>query len=229
MSSGSLLEELRGGLIVSCQAFAGEPLFGADIMARMAVSARIGGAVGIRANGGEDIRAIKRMVDLPVIGIVKRNYERSDVFITPTMVEVEEVVNAGAEAVAADCTARNRPDGMPMEQFILQIKAEFPQVLLMADVSTLEEGIAAANAGADIVSTTLAGYTPYSREMSGPDLELIEQMAGRIKVPVFAEGRVHNPGEAAACLRKGAWAVVVGAAITRPQIVTKWFVEKMKG
>ncbi len=224
----SVLDRFRGGLIVSCQAFVGEPLFGAEFMTRMALAAKQGGAVGIRANGGEDIRAIKRTTGLPVIGIVKRHYAQSDVYITPTMKEVDEIVEAGAEMAALDCTNRQRPDGLTLEQFLPMIKRRHPHLLLMADVSTVEEGVAAARYGADVVATTLSGYTSYSPKREGPDFALIEALSREVAVPVFAEGSVRSPEEAARCLQKGAWAVVVGTAITRPQDITRAFCEKMK-
>lgn len=229
MVATTVLDKLRGGLIVSCQALENEPLHGSDIMARMAIAAKEGGAVGIRANSGKDIQSIKEAVDLPVIGIVKRYYQNSDVFITPTLKEVEEVVRAGAEIVAIDATNRQRPDGVSIESFVKVIRTQFPEILVMADVSTLEEGILASRSGVDLVATTLSGYTPYSSELHGPDFQLIESLTAQLSVPVIAEGRVRTPNEAAQCLEKGAWAVVVGSAITRPQEITRWFVEQLEG
>ncbi|MFO7173754.1 MAG: N-acetylmannosamine-6-phosphate 2-epimerase, partial [Bacillota bacterium] len=165
-----ILERLRGGLIVSCQALEGEPLHGPGFMAAMARAAEMGGAVGIRANSPEDIRAIKAVCSLPLIGLYKRTYPNSDIYITPTMREVRAVVEAGAELVAIDATQRPRPDGLTLEELVRQIRAE-SEVLIVGDVSTYEEGVAAARAGVDIVSTTLSGYTPYSRQGSTVDLE----------------------------------------------------------
>lgn len=225
----SVLERVRGGLIVSCQAAVGEPLYGADFMARMACAAKDGGAIGIRANGGEDIREIKRRTGLPVVGLVKKQYPHTEVYITPTMTEVEEVITAGAEIVAIDCTNRKRPDGLYPEQFVSAIKQQFPHILIMADISTVEEGIAACHFGVDIVASTLSGYTMSSSNRTKPDFPLIEQLVQQVTIPVIAEGHIYEPAEAAAFLRLGAWSVVVGTAITRPQEITRRFVQEMEG
>ncbi|MCL6455110.1 MAG: N-acetylmannosamine-6-phosphate 2-epimerase [Alicyclobacillus sp.] len=223
-----VLQQIRGGLIVSCQAQKQDPLFGSEMMARMAMAAKMGGAVAIRANGGEDIRAIKRAVELPVIGIVKRTYDNSPVYITPTLREVNEVYEAGADIVAVDGTRRVRPDGSDAEAFIRAVKEKYPDVLVMADVSTVEEGEAAAAAGADLVASTMSGYTEYSPQLEGPDLQLVADLAARVAVPVIAEGRIRTPDQALECLNLGAWAVVVGTAITRPQEITRWFAKCLR-
>ncbi len=215
-------ESMHGGLVVSCQAFPGEPLYGAPTMAQMAMAAEIGGAVGIRANGPDDIRAIRAVTQLPVIGIYKRMYENSFVYITPTMKEVDEVVAAGADIVAVDATARRRPDGQGTVDFLRAIRARHP-VLVMGDVATLEEGVLAAGAGADIVSTTLSGYTAQSEAHDGPDFNLLAQLVRTLAVPVVAEGRISTPQECARAFALGAFAVVVGSAITRPQDITRRF------
>ena len=217
-------ELMHGGLIVSCQAFPGEPLYGAPTMARMAMAAQIGGAVGIRANGPDDIRAIRAVTELPVIGIYKRTYENSFVYITPTMTEVDEVVEAGADIVAVDATARRRPDGWATMDFLRAIRARH-SVLVMGDVATLEEGMLAAGAGVDIVSTTLSGYTAQSDAHDGPDFNLLAQLVRALAVPVVAEGRISTPQECARAFAIGAFAVVVGSAITRPQDITRRFAE----
>lgn len=223
-----ILERLRGGLIVSCQALEGEPLHGPGFMAAMARAAEMGGAVGIRANSPEDIRAIKAVCSLPLIGLYKRTYPNSDIYITPTMREVRAVVEAGAELVAIDATQRPRPDGLTLEELVRQIRAE-SEVLIVGDVSTYEEGVAAARAGVDIVSTTLSGYTPYSRQRSTVDLELVARLAADLPVPVVAEGRIWTPEEARKALEAGAFAVVVGTAITRPQEIVRRFVQALSG
>ncbi|MGG1515907.1 N-acetylmannosamine-6-phosphate 2-epimerase [Paenibacillus oryzisoli] len=225
----AVFEKIRGGLIVSCQALENEPLYGPDTMIKMAIAAKQGGAVGIRANSGSDIRGIKKAVDLPIIGLVKRTYPNQDVFITPTLKEVEEVVEAGAEIVAVDATYRIRPDGKTTRMLLEEIKKLFPKTRLMADIATLEEGIAATDYGADAVGTTLSGYTSYTKPIEAPDYVLMEQLVGRISVPVIAEGNIRNPDEMIACYDKGVWSVVVGSAITRPQLITAWFVQKLKG
>ena len=228
MDKESILQGIKAGLIVSCQALTDEPLHGSEFMARMAIAAKEGGAVAIRANGYSDIKAIKEAVNLPVIGIVKRIYADSDVYITPTMKEVEEVIQAGAEIVAIDATKRKRPDGVELASLIRAIREKYPQALIMADVSTLEEGVQACDYGVDLVGTTLSGYTSYSPSLSGPDLELIKGLVAGVRIPVIAEGRVSSPEEASLCLEKGAWSVVVGTAITRPQEITKNFVKRMQ-
>ncbi|QSO52021.1 N-acetylmannosamine-6-phosphate 2-epimerase [Alicyclobacillus curvatus] len=222
-----LLEKLRTGLIVSCQAGDDEPLHGSDIMGRMAVAAKLGGAVGIRANGGSDIQKVKELTGLPVIGIVKREYPNSGVYITPTLKEVEEVVRAGADIIAFDATDRPRPNGQRASDFLVSVKEHFPDVYVMADISTFEEGVRAAKSGADVVATTLSGYTTYSAQLLGPDFELMEQLTKALTVPVIAEGRVHTPEDAVQCFTTGVWAVVVGSAITRPQEITQRFVERV--
>jgi len=220
-----LIQTLSGGLIVSCQAYAGEPLYGSDTMAKLAVAAREGGAVGIRANSPEDIAAIKQALDLPVIGIWKSRYEHSPVYITPTRKEAIAVAEAGADIIAIDATPRRRPADERLADIIGLLRSEHPHCLLMADVSTVEEGVAAEAMGFDIISTTLSGYTDYSPRQTGPDLELIANLAPRVQIPVFAEGRIQSPEQASRCLQLGACAVVIGSAITRPEAITKRFVD----
>ncbi|HEY5584200.1 MAG TPA: N-acetylmannosamine-6-phosphate 2-epimerase [Ruminiclostridium sp.] len=212
------------GLIVSCQALAGEPLYGCGIMPRMALAAKSGGAVGLRVNGVEDIRDIKKVCNLPVIGIIKASYQGFDVYITPSMKEVEALVKVKADIIAVDATMRPRPGFDNPEQFISEIKKRF-KVVIMADVSTYEEGINAYNAGADVVSTTLSSYTPYTSERDKPDLDLIRRLVDKIDIPVIAEGNIQTPEQALECLEAGAHAVVVGGAITRPQLITQRFVD----
>lgn len=226
MDHHDLIERLRGGLIVSCQALADEPLHGAHIMARMAVAARAGGAVGIRANSPADITAIKGAVDLPLIGLFKDG--DTGVYITPLLRHAVEVAQAGADIIALDATHRPRPDGSTAADVIAAIQRETGR-LVLADVSTLEEGLAAEAAGADLVAPTLSGYTPYSPQLDGPDFDLIAALAGRLRVPLIAEGRIRTPEEARTALKLGALAVVVGSAITRPQWITAQFVEGLAG
>jgi N-acylglucosamine-6-phosphate 2-epimerase len=210
------------GLIVSCQALENEPLHGSDIMARMAIAAEMGGAVGIRANTPEDIRAIRAAVKLPIIGIYKREYEDSEVYITPTFAEAQAVAEAGADMIALDATPRPRPRGETLDQLIDRIHREL-DLPVMADCSTVEEGLRAAELGADVVSSTLAGYTPYSRKTEGPDFEMLAELLDRLAIPIFAEGRFHTPEQVARALEMGCYAVVVGGAITRPQEITARF------
>ena len=217
----AVLRRLRGGLVVSCQAPPGDPLHGPAFMAAMARATVAGGAVGIRADGPADIRAVGQAVDVPVIGLWKQGAQ--GVYITPTVDHARAVAEAGAQIVAIDATGRPRPDRSTVPEVVAGLRRAH-RCLVMADVSTLEEGTAAAAAGADLVATTLAGYTPYSRQGPGPDLELVAALAARVEVPVVAEGRIATPGEARAALEAGAWAVVVGGAITRPQLITARFV-----
>lgn len=217
-----VVRSLQGGLIVSCQALPGEPLCGPKFMAAMAVAAQAGGAVGLRANGGPDIEAIKRVTTLPVIGIVKRDYPGSPVYITPTMVEVDEIVEAGADMLATDATRLARPDGRTFAEFVAAIRKRH-QILIMGDVSTRQEGLDAVGAGVDVVSTTLSGYTPYSEQRTGPDFTLLEALAQGLDIPVIAEGRITTPEECQRAFDLGAFATVIGSAITRPQEIVRRF------
>ncbi|HXF64680.1 MAG TPA: N-acetylmannosamine-6-phosphate 2-epimerase [Caldilineaceae bacterium] len=222
--TAKFVAQVRGGLIVSCQALADEPLHGAEIMARMARAAQMGGARAIRANSPPDIRAIVAAVDLPVIGLYKEELPDYPVYITPTVDHAKAVAEAGAHIIAIDATARPRPEPADLKTLIATIHQETGRPVL-ADVSTLEEGLAAEAAGADLVATTLSGYTDYSPQQREPDLELTAALARRLEVPLLAEGRYHTPEQAAAALAAGALAVVVGGAITRPQEIARRFVE----
>jgi N-acylglucosamine-6-phosphate 2-epimerase len=221
-----LLQNLKGKLIVSCQALPGEALYGSDIMCKVAIAAKAGGASGIRANSPEDISAISREVDLPLIGLWKRTYPDSEIFITPTLADVDKVIHAGASIVAMDATLRPRPNGETLEEIVKEIKSK-SSCLLMADVSTVEEGIHAYNIGFDLVSTTLSGYTPYSQNSDEPDIALVTKLAKKLPIPVFAEGRIHTLDQAVHLLKCGAFAIVIGSAITRPEIITKRFVDRI--
>jgi N-acylglucosamine-6-phosphate 2-epimerase len=219
------LRRLRGGLVVSCQAPPGDPLHGPVFMAAMARAAVLGGAAGIRANGPADIQAVRRAVDVPVVGLWKDGAE--GVYITPTVRHARAVVDAGAQIVAIDATGRSRPDRSTVPEVIEGLRRTH-RCLVMADVSTLNEGVVAVSSGADLVATTLSGYTPYSPQRPGPDLELVAALAARVDVPVVAEGRIGTPQEARAALDAGAWTVVVGGAITRPQLITARFVAALQ-
>ncbi len=219
-----VIESLKGGIIVSCQALESEPLHSSYIMSRMAYAAKEGGAVAIRANSFEDIVEIKKAVDLPVLGIVKRDYEDSEIYITPTIAEIDELVKAKAEIIALDATNRVRPNNVSLEEFIRIIRSKYSNLILMADVSTFEEGITAWKLGFDIVSTTLSGYTAYTEKLDGPDFQLIKKLSETIDVPVIAEGRIWTREEAAEAIKMGAFAVVIGTAVTRPREITQRFV-----
>lgn len=222
----SLMAQLQEGLIVSCQAEAHEPLHGAVIMAAMARAAIEGGAVGIRANGPEDIRAIRSAVDLPIIGIHKVDLPGFEVRITPRRSDAVRVAQAGADIIALDATARPHPEGEALEDLIRAVKNQ-TGCPVMADISTFDEGILAAGAGADLVGTTLSGYTPYSPQLPGPDFDLVRRLAAELDVPVIAEGKIATPQQARRALDLGAYAVVVGGAISRPQWITRQFVQRM--
>lgn len=222
-----MLDSLRGGLIVSCQARPGSPLRHTQIMVAMARAAQIGGAVGIRADGPQDIAAIRAAVSLPIIGIYKQDIQGYEVYITPTLESAQQVQSAGANLIALDATDRPHPGGMTGAQIIRYFK-EALKAPLMADISTLEEGIVAAEAGADVVATTLLGYTPYTRQVTPPDYTLVQELVKAVSVPVIVEGHITTPDQARQALDLGAHAVVVGAAITQPEWITQHFVEALK-
>lgn len=230
-SKEEILEQIKGQLIVSCQALPHEPLYVEEksIMYLMARAAKQAGAKAIRTSSVRDVEAIKAETGLPVIGIIKINYEGYDSYITPTMKEVDELVAAEADIIALDCTQRPRGDGSTINDFLAQIKEKYPDVLLMADISTYEEGVNARNCGVDFVGTTLSGYTDYSPKVDGPDFELVRRLARDLDIPVIAEGKVHYPAQAAEMLRCGAFAVVVGGAITRPLEITARFMKEIEG
>lgn len=217
----NILKKLEGKLIVSCQALDDEPLHDSYIMGKMAVAAQEGGAEGIRANSVADIQEIKKQVDLPIIGIIKQDYEKSGVYITATMDEVDALTAEGMEVIALDATKLTRPDGSPFAEFFEKVREKYPDQLFMADVSTVDEGVEAEKAGVDIVATTLVGYTEHSK--GDVPLEVLEKMLEAVSVPVIAEGNMDTPEKAARALELGAHAVVVGSAITRPQLITKKF------
>ena len=189
-----ILDTIRGGLIVSCQALENEPLHSSYIMQRMAVAAMYGGAVGIRANSVSDILEIRKEVKLPVIGIIKRVYDDSDVYITPSMKEVDELMTVRPEIIALDATKRMRPGKRSLEDFFAEVRAKYPEQIFMADCSTLEEGLNAAKIGFDILGTTLSGYTSYSKGSELPNMELIQQLVESGEKPVIAEGGIWTPG-----------------------------------
>lgn len=222
--NAKLIEAIAGGLIVSCQAYEHDPLYGSDMMARLAVAATVGGAVGIRANSPPDIAAIRQVSALPLIGLWKQHYPDSDVYITPTMAEAAAVAEAGADIIALDATARYRPGGAKLGSIVAKLRQRYPHCLLLADIATVAEGEQAQALGFDLISTTLSGYTADSPQQQEPDFQLVRQLADRVAIPVLAEGRITQPEQAARVLQLGASAVVIGAAITRPEEITKRFV-----
>lgn len=228
MMNVEVLDKVRGGLIVSCQALKEEPLFSSYIMSRMAYAAKCGGAVGIRANTVEDITEIKKTVDLPVIGIIKSVYQGSDVYITPTIKEVDALVQCGVDIIATDCTKRERPNGKSLEEFFKEVRAKYPDQLFMADCSSYEEGMHAAEIGLDLIGTTMNGYTEYTKGSILPNLDLMKRLVENCGKPVIAEGGIWSPEQLKAALDTGVLAAVVGTAITRPMDITKRFVEAIK-
>lgn len=223
-----ILEKIKGGLIVSCQALSHEPLYDSYIMSKMAYAAMLGGAVGIRANTIVDIKAIKERVDLPVIGIIKEVYDDSDVYITPTMKEIDALVEIGCEIIATDATNRPRPNGVSFEEFFKEVRAKYPEQLFMADTSCFEEGKLASKLGCDLIGTTMAGYTPYTKGRTLPDLELIKRYSSELDNPIIAEGGIWCPDDLLNAYENGAFSAVCGTAITRPMDITKRFVEALK-
>lgn len=231
MTKEKLFELMKGTVIVSCQATPGEPLYLKDdsIMYLMARAAKQAGAKVIRTSSARDIAAIKEETGLPVIGLIKREYPGYQGRITMTMREVDECMSAMADIVSIDCTDCPRGDGLTPAEFLKQVKAKYPNIIIMADCATYEEAVAAYAAGADLVGTTMSGYTPATADRTGePDFELVRRLADALPCPVIAEGRVHTPEQAREMLELGAWAVVVGGAITRPLEIASRFMEAVE-
>lgn len=226
MKNKKALEKIKGHLVVSCQALADEPLHSSFIMGRMAYAAYVGGASGIRANTVEDIREIKKNVDLPIIGIIKHQYGDNNVYITPTMAEIAPLVEEGVDIIAIDGTKRNRPDDRSLEALMKEVHEKYPNQLFMADISSVEEAKTCEKLGFDIVGTTLVGYTPYTK--GNNPLEELGKVIEAVNIPVIGEGNLDTPEKARLALELGAHAVVVGGAITRPQQITAKFVKEME-
>lgn len=223
------LQNLKSHLIVSCQALPEEPLHSSFIMGRMALAAKQGGASGIRANTKEDIAEIRKNVDLPVIGIVKRDYDDSEVYITPTMKEIDELMEVRPEIIALDATISLRPGGVTLVEFYHQIRAKYPDQPLMADCSTVEEALHADKLGFDFIGTTMVGYTNQSKgdRIEADDFAIIRSILAKAAHPVIAEGNINTPEKARRVIELGCFSVVVGSIITRPQLITKSFAEAL--
>lgn len=225
MDKNKILQKIKHGLVVSCQALSDEPLHSSFIMKRMAISAKQGGACGIRANSPEDIKEIKLAVDLPIIGLSKVDYDDSDVYITPTMKEIDSLVSVGADIIALDATKRTRPNGKTLEVFFKEAKNKYPNQMFMADTSCYEEGVMAKELGFDIIGTTMSGYTEYTKGVNLPNYTLIKKYVDNLDVPIIAEGGIWTPEQLKKAIDLGAWSAVVGTAITRPREITKRFIE----
>jgi len=226
--SEKILDDLKGGLIVSCQARRGWPMYGEKIMAAFANAAKQGGACGIRANEPSNVKEIKEAVDIPVIGINKIWSDKSDVYITPTFDSAAAVIESGADILALDATGRSRPNGETLPDIIKRIKKKYPTILIMGDIANLDDAKFASNSGCDLVATTLSGYTNATSKNKYIDVSLVKEISNKLTLPVVAEGKVRTPSDAKKTLDLGAHSVVVGTMITRPEIITKTFVNEIK-
>ena len=224
----SVADQIRGGLIVSCQALETEPLYSSYIMGRMAYAAMEGGAVGIRANTPRDIQEIKKNVTLPVIGLYKAVYEDSEIYITPTLREVDALMEVSPEIIAMDATDRLRPGGRRLEDFFAEVKGKYPEMLFMADCSTYEDALRAQELGFDFAGTTLRGYTKATEGISIPDYGLLQKMSRALEIPVIAEGGIWERDQLKRAFACGIHAAVIGTAITRPRDITRRFVKAIQ-
>ncbi len=224
-----LFYKIKNGLIVSCQADSEDPFNSPEGVTLFARAAKFGGACAIRTEGFEKTKMIVSDVGLPVVGLIKSKFDDGYVRITGSFDDVENLIEAGANIIAIDGTFRKR-QGWSGPEFIKEVKKRY-NCLVMADISTYSEGIACVDSGADCISSTLSGYTPETidKPKHVPDFELVKKLSGRIKIPVIAEGKINNPDYAKLMIEHGAWAVVVGTAITRPRVITSWFVDAIKG
>lgn len=223
-----ILNQIKGGLVVSCQALDSEPLHSSFIMGRMAKAAVEGGAVGIRVNGPDDIAEIKKTTVVPIIGLWKQDYDDSEIYITPTMTEIDALAEAGVDIIATDATNRIRPGGITLDSFFKEVCAKYPDMLFMADCSTFEEGVKAEQLGFDIVSTTLAGYTKETAGKQLPDFDMLKKLVDSLSIPVICEGGIWEVTQLQKAFELGCHCAVIGSAITRPQLITKRFTDSIK-
>ncbi len=224
----NVFEKVRGKLIVSCQALKEEPLYSSYIMGRMAVAAKWGGASGIRANTVVDINEIKNNVDLPIIGIIKKVSDDSDVYITPTEQEVDELMGTGCDIIAMDATNRLRTGGRSLEEIFTNVRKKYPNMIFMADCSCVEDALNAVRLGFDCVGTTLVGYTEATKGHKLPATDVIKTLKEQVEVPIIAEGGIHYPHQLKEVLEAGAFCAVVGGAITRPMEITQRFIKEIE-
>lgn len=227
MKNKELLDSIYHKLIVSCQARPGWAMYGADIMAAFAKAAEEGGAAGIRATGADNISKIKERVKLPIIGINKK-FSDYPVYITPTFESAKEILDVGIDIIALDATPRERPNGEKIEEIIAKIKQEYPNVMIMGEISTLQEAKSIVPMGFDLISTTLSGYTEESKGVTSVNIDLIKQIKDITDIPVIAEGKIRTEQEAAEVIKAGAHSVVVGTSITRPEIITSRYVKYLE-
>lgn len=231
MNKEEIFELIKNNVIISCQALPGEPLYVEEksIMYLMARAAKMAGSPAIRTSSVRDVIDIKKETNLPIIGLIKRQYENSEVYITPTMKEIDELVEAGSDIIALDATFSKRATDESINDFISKIKEKYPDIILMADISTYEEGINAYKCGVDIVGTTMNGYTEQSKKENITNLELVKMLVKDVDIPVIAEGKIHYPHQVKEMLDAGAYSVVVGGAITRPLEIAQRFINAAKG
>lgn len=225
MKSETVLAKIKRGLIVSCQARKGQPFDTPELLATMARAAYEGGAVGIRADTPEVITHIRKTVPLPMIGINKKRVPGRHIFITPEYEDAVAVAETGAEIIGIECTFQDdRQETLP--EIVARLHQAFP-CLLMADIATYAEAQFAQDIGFDLVATTLVGYTDYTPKTRDFDLQLLDRMVTNLTIPVIAEGHLRTPAEAVKVIQHGAFAVVVGKAITMPSEITSWFMEAL--
>lgn len=224
-----MLQKLRNGLIVSCQAEGDDPFNSPQYLAAFAKAAEMGGAIAIRSEGIEKTKAIKASVNLPIIGIIKGTFDDDWTLVTPDFSDIENLIKIGCDIIAVDATERIRPNGLNGFEFLAEAKRRY-SIPIIADISTFKEGVKAAELEADFIATTLSGYTPYNavRDNLNPDFDLIYELSSSIDIPIIAEGRIWTPSDAIKALESGAYAVVVGTAITRPRIIARMFSEALK-
>lgn len=228
MKKDQILNKLKGSFVVSCQAEGDDPFNTPQYLSLFAQAAKMGGAKGIRSEGIDKIQGIMNSVDLPMIALLKSKFNDGSVCITGSYDAVDSLAVMSPSMIAIDGTFRER-ENCPGPDFIKRIKQKYPEQLILADISTYDEAIACQIAGADAISTTLSGYTPETKDKGEePDFDLIEKLSKELKIPLFAEGRINTPEQASKAMSLGAWCVITGSAITRPRVVTSWFVNAIE-